>query len=296
MLISKRCLPVLLILVLLVSACNLLESPPAPPQATEPPLTEEPTGEPAVGGVTAAPPTGSEGIPPGAPTPDLTGTWTGTLTENSGTLRTMTLDLYQSPPYTEITGTLNITAGEMVENYEISGGIEGIVLHVQTTGYNLYLTASYTAGTPETLTGNAAFDCYDCPEVSFGYFTLTRGPAMSIALPPPVEVNILGTWTGFTYETGGAMRTFNTVLVIEPGGGGTFPYYGTIDLTNPDGSFFQFYMLNIDLLGSDVQMSDSGTEVITQYFWGSVYENTFLGSISMEGFEMTPWANFTLTR
>ena len=292
MLISKRCLPVLLILVLLVSACNLLESPPAPPRATEPPLTEEPTGEPAVGGVTAAPPTGSEGIPPGAPTPDLTGTWTGTLTENSGTLRTMTLDLYQSPPYTEITGTLNITAGEMVENYEISGGIEGIVLHVQTTGYNLYLTASYTAGTPETLTGNAAFDCYDCPEVSFGYFTLTRGTSSS---SPSTVIDPVGTWRGTAYELAGAMRTLNVTLVIEPSSDPGW-YNGTIDVTNLDGSYFTYYMLNISLSGDELQMSDAGTEVITQYIWGLIFENSMQGNFSNEGWEINPWASFNLTR
>jgi hypothetical protein len=208
----------------------------------------------------------------------------------------MTLVLYQSPPYTEITGTLDFTAGTMSENYDISGGIDGVVLRVETTGYNMRLTASYTSATPETLTGNAAFDCYDCPGASFGYFTLTRGTTSAGAPPASTVIDPLGTWRGTAVETGGAMRTFNVTLVIEPSSGGTFPYYGTIDLTNLDGSYFRYFMLNIDLSGSDIQMSDSGTEVITQYFWGSIFENSMQGHISMEGWELNPWASFSLTR
>ncbi len=291
--ITKKCLPFMLILVLLATACNLLESPPVAPEETEPaptepPVTEEPTLE-----ALESPPTGSEGIPADATTPNLTGTWVGTLTENSGTVRDMTLVLYQSPPYTEITGTLNFTAGTMSEDYEISGGIDGIDLRVETTGYNMRLTASYTAGSPETLTGNAAFDCYDCPGSAFGYFTLTRGTG-SEGAPASTAIDLLGTWTGTAIETGGAMRTFNTILVIDYGSGTT--YSGTIDINYPDGSYYMHYLLNITLSGSDVQMTDSGTEVVTKYFWGSVFENTFVGHISGEGFELNPFASFTLTR
>ncbi len=63
-------------------------------------------------------------------------------------------------------------------------------------------------------------------------------------------------------------------------------FSGSIEFTQPGLSTFQeFYLLEGTLSGNTLQFHDSGTEVITRYFWGSVSGNTITAQGSFTGYE-----------
>jgi len=220
----------------------------------------------------------------GAPTEeenviDLSGTWTGTLHDAGQDYDFgMTLTISQTADG-GVTGEM-VLMGEWEDRYSVTGTFDGTTLRIQEPEER-YFTAAYAA---DTLTGHANWSCYDCPDGAWGTFTLSRtseatggdGGESSAVL------DLTGTWSGTFIETGDNGRTFTMELVVThtPGAG---DFYA--ELTLEEGGFMEFYLINGQIEGSHVRFNDSGTEVITGYYWGDVIGDQLDGYFSTHRFD-----------
>ncbi len=226
---AKKFIPVLLVLVFVSAGCSL---------------------------------TGTSGTPD-IEMVDLSGTWTGILDESSGAQRNITLVISHNPPASEITGNITIAAGDLVEQYDISGTFDSATLHFTTVGYGLNYTADYTPG---ALDGYIAWDCYDCPDQSVGTFSLSQGaPGL-----PPAAANLSGTWGGTMTDSNGIWDITLVVSHAPPASEIT----GTITLAMGD------YAENYEITGTFDGATLHFAETEGRHFTATYASGTLTGYIA----------------
>lgn len=80
-------------------------------------------------------------------------------------------------------------------------------------------------------------------------------------------------------------RTLDVELIInhEPGSN---EFSGSIQITEPgESNPLEYYLIEGTVTGNTFRFHDSGTEVITHYFWGSVDGDTINGQVSFFCYE-----------
>ncbi|MEW6093508.1 MAG: hypothetical protein AB1531_06035 [Chloroflexota bacterium] len=247
----KKSLPILMLLILLVTSCNI---PTAPGTA--------------ISGIATLPPVSAE-------ITNLNGTWTGALTTGIFTfLITMTIEQNSDD---NIIGNVTITDQldpSHIENYAVNGVFDGAILHVQESE-GRFFTATYA---DEALSGYIAWNCYDCPEDGWGLYTLTRDGSWAISSPVPPAVDLNGTWQGIFDEWSGASRLFDMTLIITQEAGSS-EFSGSVQLIL-SGTIFQEYSIEGIIEGNAVRFHDTSTEEIMYYYTGIVNGDEITGNAS----------------
>ena len=117
----------------------------------------------------------------------VSGTWQGTLTENSGIKRNYSLkaEFKASGGENSFSGTVELIQGsaEGGETYPVEGKLVGTTIHFSEPQGRFF--SGVIAG--DQITGQVAWNCFDCD--GWGQFNLTRGSKI-VAIPTPVIPNI----------------------------------------------------------------------------------------------------------
>ena len=93
-----------------------------------------------------------------------------------------------------------------------------------------------------------------------------------------------GTWTGTMYHFPSG-TTWTTVLEITQEAGSS-EFSGSIQMTNQaDPTSVDFFLIAGTLQGNHFQFHDTGTEVITMYFWGDVDGNSISGNLGLSCYD-----------
>ena len=211
--------------------------------------------------------------------PDLSGTWSGTLTENNGKTWDMALVIFHAENSTELTGTLDLSNPEsgMLENYSINGTTDGAGIRFSESGGRHFWASVAGAG----MEGQAAWDCYDCSENAWASFSLAYG----IPSDPMLIFDPTGGWNGTLVETIGDLRTYDMSLSLTREEG-TNNFFGEALFTLQGTDTTEFYLVSGYTDGTYIRFNDSGTEMITLYFWGTITEGYIIdGYASRNGFD-----------
>ena len=193
---------------------------------------------------------------------NLTGTWVGTM-QDGDILRDVVLVIAHTPPASEFTGDISLTIPSLAENYGINGTIHGSAVNFSEAG-GRYFTATVADG---VMTGYLAWGCYNCENMAMASFNVVLGGALPTVAAGAAGSNLNGHWTGGMYHIP-TDATWEAVLDItqEPG---SSEFYGSIQMTSPvDPAASEYYLISGTQTEEGFQFHDTGTEVITRYFWG----------------------------
>ncbi len=213
---------------------------------------------------------------------DLNGTWTGTMLDGDFT-REVTLVINQAPSAAAFDGQITISSGEIFEEYLISGTIDAGVVHFSESQGRCF-TATVSG---EAMSGYFAWDCFDCPDNASVTFTVSR-TAGTVQLPDEQPMtsagDLNGRWTGGLNMLSDGKYYDAIVEIIQEFGSAEFT--GTIQFIDPtDAIYNEFYMFSGTQDGTNIQFHDTGTEVITHYFWGFIEGDALTFFISLNCYQ-----------